>query len=142
MPDYPRTVTEVINPNAKYKPAVLAALREFRDLKPWRGTVEQRKHKFRFLHDRLCLIYGKQTRLTFDVPEAEQERGNGCYFAGADEIKLIGKLSVVTYLHEFAHALFGRSERKACEWSINLYKRIFPRSAARMTTDGHLIVKP
>ena len=48
------------------------------------------------------------------------------------------RLSVVTYLHEFAHAM-GRDERGACRWSLNLFRRVFPEQFARLRTDGHTV---
>lgn len=125
-----------------YKPEVLAAMREFRDAKPWRGTVAERKAKFEALHTKLCAAYNKSLTLLLDVPDAERTRGTGCYLSPIRIIQLEGKLSVVTYLHEFAHAVFGQSEDKAVAWSTNLYRRMFPKSAARMQSEGHLIVKP
>lgn len=142
MPNYPATVAEVIRPQRQYKPEVLAALRVFRASKPWRGTVEERKGKFLRLHHALCAVYGRRILLDFSIGEIETERGNGYCTAEGRIIGLVGKLSVVTYLHEFAHSIFGPDERQACDWSINLYRRIFPRSAARMSTQGHLIVRP
>jgi hypothetical protein len=140
MAGYPASVAEVIDADRKYKPEVLDALREFRRSKPWRGTVEARKEKLRQLNDKLNAIYRRNTVLLFAVPDPELARGNGWYSRTGDTICLEGKLSVVTFLHEYAHALFGPSEQAACSWSVNLYRRIFPRSAARMSSEGHLIV--
>jgi hypothetical protein len=42
-------------------------------------------------------------------------------------------------LHEFAHAR-GADERQACRWSINLFKKCFPRSFARCRVIGHTLV--
>lgn len=36
--------------------------------------------------------------------------------------------TILAALHETAHFLFGRSELKACRWSLCLYKRCFPGS--------------
>jgi hypothetical protein len=55
---------------------------------------------------------------------------------------LRGKLSVVSYLHEAAHAFFGRSERRACKWSVNLFKRTFPVLFSRCAQDGHTLRRP
>jgi hypothetical protein len=63
-----------------------------------------------------------------------QRRGDGRPAA----ITMRGKLSVVTFLHEFAHAL-GRDERGACRWSINLFRRAFPEQYARLQADGHTL---
>lgn len=139
--NYPSSVSEVINSGVLYRPEVLRVMREFRAAKPWRGTIQERKAKFLTLHSKLCGIYEKRTRLVFSIGETELEVGNGFYLPATDTINLIGKLSVVTYLHEFAHAVFGASEKKACSWSLNLFKRIFPRSFERAATSGHMLVR-
>ncbi|MCZ7635725.1 MAG: hypothetical protein M5U12_06585 [Verrucomicrobia bacterium] len=96
----------------RYKPEVLAALREFRHSRPWRGTVQERKEKFQILHAALCRIYERQVELHFDVDEPETPVGNGWAAGDRTQIGLVGKLSVVTFLHEWAHVLF-RAERGA-----------------------------
>ena len=47
---------------------------------------------------------------------------------------------MLTYLHEFAHAR-GYDERGACRWSLNLFRRCFPRSFARCRPVGHTLVR-
>ena len=126
----------------RYKPAVLEALREFRHSRPWRGTVEERKVKFQTVHSALCGIYERQVQLHLEVGETETLTGNGWTTADRGHIYLTGKLSVVTLLHEWAHIIFGPNEAKACEWSVNLYQRIFRRSAARMVRVGNLVLRP
>lgn len=138
------TVEEVINDGLGFKPEVLNAMREFRKLKPWRGTIPQRREKLTFLHHKLREIYERPfIELEFQLPEDfELPRGNGIFVEDNDTIYLIGKISVVTYLHVFAKAVFGPDDEKAMEWSINLYRRIFPNSAARMRIEGSCIVNP
>ncbi len=41
------------------------------------------------------------------------------------KILLTGKLSVITFLHEFAHAL-GYDEEQARKWSLTLFKKVYP----------------
>ena len=60
------------------------------------------------------------------------------FMPGRNRINL-PTLSVVTYLHEFAHSR-GADERQACGWSINLFRRIFPRSYARCRHQGHMLI--
>lgn len=36
--------------------------------------------------------------------------------------------TILAALHETAHFLYGKSELKACRWSLCLYKRCFPSS--------------
>ena len=46
MPRRQITITDIVDPSQKFKPEVLAALRQFRHAKPWRGTVEERGPSF------------------------------------------------------------------------------------------------
>src|SRR2546423_305951 len=85
-------------------PGALDALHRFARSKPYRGTIEECKPKFLALHHDLCNIYIKQTTLSFDLLDGG-DSGSSCYRPESDEILLNGRLSVVTYLHEFAHAL-------------------------------------
>ncbi len=135
--NYPATVAEVLDPPVRFRPAVLATVRRFARSKPYRGSLEQRKDKFLALHRDLCRVYGKRTRLTFGDLDGG-DSGSSHYRHSADEITLCGKLSVVTMLHEFAHAL-GRDERGAVRWSVNLFRTCFPRSFACCQPDGHTI---
>lgn len=131
--NYPRTVAEVLDVNRKYKPDVLRAVRTFRRSRPWRGTVAERREKLAALHRTLCAAYGLTVALRFC-------HGPDCFIPATSEIRL-SKPSVVTYLHEFAHAAFGSCERTACGWSINLFRRVFPRSFARCRQAGHMLYR-
>jgi hypothetical protein len=137
QPNYPETVLEVLNPPVKFRPDVVEAVKRFALSKPYRGTLEERMEKFLGLHGELCGIYSKQTRLTFaDIDGGDS--GGSYYRPATDTITVTGKLSVVTYLHEFAHAL-GRDERGAVRWSVNLFRLCFPRSFARCVAVGHVL---
>ena len=119
----------------KYRIGVVAALKAFRSTKPWRGTLEERKAKFRVIHAELNRIYNRSVVLVLDgVREPETKLGNGWYQPGTQTMALVGKLSVVTLLHEWGHALYGHSEAKAIRYSIGLYKRVFRKSAAQHLT--------
>jgi len=135
--DYPLTAAEVLDPAMTFRPGVLAAVRRAARSKLWRGSLEKRKAKLQSLHDGLCCLYSKSTKLEFGVIDGSCS-GSSYYRRSTDTISLSGKLSVVTFLHEFAHAL-GRDEFGACRWSINLFRRCFPRSYARTTCEGHVL---
>jgi hypothetical protein len=124
----------------KFRPGVLAAVRRFKAGKPYRGSLDERKLKFSTLHQDLCCIFSKQTTLNFGVIDDSPSDASS-YCPGTDTITLKGKLSIVTYLHEFAHAL-GRDERGACKWSVNLFKRTFPVLFSRCAQDGHTLRVP
>lgn len=133
--NYPATVEEVLQDGRKYKPEVLRATRLFAQAKPWRGSIEDRVRKLHALHAALCAAYGKRTQVVIG------HVGGDCYVPSLDLIRLSGRLSVVTYLHEFGHAL-GKDERQTCRWSINLFRRVFPRSFARCRREGHMLLRP
>jgi len=121
-----------------------AALKAFRDSKPWRGSLDQRREKFETFHAALC----EATGLTPELVLLEVERdagvvtgGNGGYSGRRNTIVLAGKLSVVTYLFAFGllAGLDGRDE--AMKWARGLFKHFFPRSAAGCVEVGGLMLR-
>ena len=134
--DYPTTV--VLDPAVRYKHGIKAAVRRGARSRLWQGTIEERKAKFLSLHADLCRVYAKTTTLEFATLDGGCS-GRSYYSPAIDKIVIVGRLSVVTYLHEFAHTVFGSSERQACRWSINLFARCFPKSWAKTITDGHMV---
>lgn len=153
--EYPATVAECIDPNLRYRRATIRAVRAFARSKPWRGTFEERARKFWALHEQLCREYRLPVGLSLFESDQDgartydRERDMSlpvatpilfpydCYVPSLQRIFLM-RLSVVTYLHEFAHAL-GKGERGACRWSINLFAHCFPRSFARCQHVGHTL---
>jgi len=136
---YPATVNEVLDDSITFNPNALRSLRMFKLKKRWRGALEVRHEKIRTLHLALCDIYGLQPppRLIFGDGYASCS-GRSCFIPTMNVIVLRGRLSVVTYLHEFAHAR-GMNEKSACRWSINLFRRIWPGPFARCTHEGHIL---
>lgn len=133
---YPATVAECLRDGKRYKPAALRALRAFRRARQWRLPARDRARAFRTLHTALCGVYGLRTRLV--ISGGRGFSGDSGYSWRLNRIVLRGRLSLVTYLHEFGHAR-GKGERGACVWSINLFRRIFPRSFARLVPVGHTL---
>lgn len=136
---YPASVAECIEERT-YKPETVAAVRDFRRSKPWRGDWIQQVSKLAELHRRLIVAYDLTTRLDFSASGADVSSGSSSYCSVTNTITLQGRLSVVTYLHEFAHAL-GYGEQGACRWSINLFRRFFPQSFARLRQEGHMLLR-
>jgi len=138
--NYPATVNEVLDPNAKFKPAALRAVRAFARSHPWTGTVDERKEKFRKLNHDLAAAYGiPEPELVFDHLDGSHS-GDSSYSPAPYRITLRGRLSVVTMLHEWGHAR-RMGERGACRWSINLFRRCFPRQYAKLEHVGHMLVR-
>jgi len=137
--DYPRSVVEVLDQSMTFNPSALRAVQSFAQSHPWRGTIDERHQKFRRLHDDLCRVYGLNPQPRLDLGNDYATCSGNSYFIPAlNVIVLRGRLSVVTYLHEIGHAR-GMNERRAARWSINLFRRCFPKSWSRVTFAGHMI---
>ena len=134
---YPRTVAEILDDQMRFRQETLEAVRCFRRSRPWSGSERERKRKLRRLHRVLCRIYHKRTRLGFGLLDGGCSGQSG-YDGLQDVIILRGRLSVTTYLHEFGHAL-GKGERGACRWSVNLFRKCFPRQFAACWAEGHML---
>jgi len=141
MPDeYPATATEVLDDEMKFKPGALSAVRAFGRSKPWRGTVDERSVKFEELNRALAIAYAMpEPRLVISRIDGTCS-GTSSYNRETHTISLRGRLSVLTFLHEFAHAR-GMGERGACRWSINLFRRCFPTQYAKLLHQGHMLVR-
>ncbi len=139
--NYPQCVLEVLDDQMAYRSAALRAVQRFARARPWRGTLEERKAKFRALNYDLSGAYGIfEPALNFDRNDGGSS-GSSHYIPSERRIVIVGKLSVLTFLHEFAHAL-ELDERNACRWSINLFKRCFPKQYGRLVHVGHMLIRP
>ncbi len=111
-----------------------------RTVRAWKREFRGRRRSpeaLRTLIDRLAALYRRPVSVRF----ARLHGASAYYTPATQTITLDGDDgSVVTTLHEFAHHLFGRSERQACRWSVWLYRGTFPRAYARLTWRGHMLV--
>lgn len=140
MHDYPNSVDELDLTAVELSPAVLTAVRRFARSRPWRGSLAERKVKFRAAIRRICRAAGiPAPRTRFQINQ-NVSSGSSCYLFGAHAIILRGRLSVITTLHEVGHALHGRSEQMACAWSLAYFRACFPRSWRRLKFDGHMAI--
>lgn len=141
-PHYPN-VEDIIDDDMKFKKETIEALEDFKKLKPYRGTRQEKEEKFRKLNSALSKIYKMPEPLLLFC---KRSKYGSCYFPFGHIIILEqqgkDKYGVITFLHEFRHAMGAQKEWHACKWSINLYKRVFPKSYAKLTPYGHLLYRP
>jgi len=135
---YPQTVAEVIDDNLRFREDTLAVLKKFKKSKPWEGNQQE---KFRQLNAELSAIYRiEEPQLVF----VDKFATGSCYFPTGNVIILEresdGRFSVLVYLHEVGHALH-KDEMATCRWSINLFKRVFTESFAKLEAKGHLLCR-
>ncbi len=139
--EYPKTVLEVLDDRVTFDPKALKAVRRFAASRPWSGLLLARTAKFRQFNYELSIAYRMhKPELILEHLDGTSS-GNSHYIPSCHRIVLVGKLSVVTYLHEFGHAR-GMNERGACRWSINLFRKTFPRQYARLQSQGHMLISP
>src|SRR5687768_4180524 len=105
MPNaYPASVAEVLDDRTTFRPAALRAVKAFARSRPWAGSSDERKQKFRDVNRALAEAYEvAQPQLVFGELDGG-DSGRSCCIPRLSCIILTGKLSVVTFLHEFAHA--------------------------------------
>ena len=128
----------------QHKEQVIKVLRKFKEMNPWSGKIKERKAKFLWLNSELNKIYGKNVRLNFDIANRFSEwtfSGDSFYRPITDTIVLKGRLSVVTFLHEWMHVLYGSSEMLAQKYSKALFKEVWPEKYRNLveTRSGMLV---
>lgn len=131
------TVASLLDPRTRVNPEAANALRTFRRSKPWRGSLGERVEKFQALHNAFCNAYGINPTFEFIAMREGEEtpQGDGGFDFHGNRIVLLGKLSVVTFLHCWAKAR-GMDPRKCFSWSLSVFQRFFPVSFARREQDG------
>ena len=107
---YPDTVAECLNDWMKFRVGVVAAVTAFRRERPWSGTLEERKRKFARLNEALAAAYEMPIpELRFVGIDGGSSGASSCRRRGDGRpaaITMRGRLSVVTFLHEFAHFMY------------------------------------
>lgn len=137
--EYPATVREMLVDGLAYKRGVVRAVKRLRLAGAWRGSDAERLEKFRRCIGRLSRVYGIEEPRVVRGIVRRGSSGASCYVPAVHTITLSGRLSVVTMLHEFAHAM-GKGERGAVKWSVNLFRRVWPEQFERCEHEGHVLV--
>lgn len=134
------TVTDLINDSVKINPEARRAIAAFRSSKPWQGSFDERFAKFTALCQALGNAYGIAPVLEFKGKEDMTRLGDGAINREGTIIRLVGKLSVVTFLNCFARAR-GKTPKECYVWSLSVFKRMFPVSFARCHVDGINLIR-
>lgn len=115
----------------RLKRSVARALDEFKAARPFRLEGDEFVALVSALYGELATAY--------DIPEPtvthagpwEGDSGSSTYSPVEHHVTLRGRRSVLTALHEFAHAR-GYGETGAVWWSVNAFRLTFPRSFAKL----------
>lgn len=130
---YPESVDGVLDERTFAAP-LLDAVRAMEGVH--KLAPKKQRERFRRLHSVLCLETSRITNLAF-CPTVSGDQSY--YTASGNTIVLCGEPWLPTYLHEFGHAL-GYDEREACAWSLNLFRRVFPREFATLRRREHQLL--
>jgi len=130
-------VKRLVAEEIEFPEAVLTALKHFkktyrnRDLPA--GLVARREGMEEML-EKFCTAYNLPA-IAFAVDDLSEngDSGSSSFCSISRTITMRGKLSVITFLHEFAHALLpGPGEEGARKWSLTLFKKVYPRAFERL----------
>lgn len=71
-----------------------------------------------------------------------KEKPHPTYDASTKTIDMDGSTSIISFLHELAHHLYEADELLACQWSVHLFMKAFPKAYAKLEWNGHRLMRP
>jgi hypothetical protein len=102
----------------------------------WRDKPPYQKfYHLCLLSDIICKYY-KTRKIKHEI--------STCYCFIVDEkiiLHDIDRISILSTLHEIAHYIFKANEKRACYWSVSVFKECFPTLYKGLKWKGHLLVK-
>ncbi len=110
----------------------------------WQMADEQQKEVLQSLLTVLNKIWGTQVTLmtNFNNPIMYRMTGGGTYHLESHQITLY-KASLMTFLHEFGHALHERAgELPAINWSHRMFQGAMPRVYQNSLEEGKFFSRP
>lgn len=122
----------------KYKTGVIGSVMLFKRDCPYASGDENRWDGLCKLTSLLNNIYGITPSLAW-VNSEDSHSFNSYYNKTDDVIVMVGRLSIITFLHEYAHAR-GMDEKQANAWSMGLFKRVYPQSYLGMLKEKLLSI--
>ncbi|MEN6490376.1 MAG: hypothetical protein ABFC85_00115 [Rectinema sp.] len=142
---YPVNGADVMDENIRFKVDTIEAVRNFRAQKSMKAHDDVRFAALRTLLLDLMTVYG----MTDWEVRWEPAAASASCSAMTSKVITLRSRSLVDALHEFRHAMqfdnlvrlrfSTTAEWDACRWSLNLFKRVSPRSFAKCHFEGHLL---
>jgi hypothetical protein len=136
---YP-TAEEIMNPAVSYKDDTLAEMMAWKTkfFPNWNTKPkEEQLEALKALILKLCGVYGEEVIV-------DKNGDSYCFIPGENTICLDkNNPSIISTLHEFRHKINGADETSACRWSVQLFKRCFPRSFEKLEfkKGSHLLIR-
>lgn len=118
---------------------------KLKNLSYWKGRIRERKQAFLMLNRAFNDTFKRDIVLRFAIPKRFKEwqpSGMSQYVPPPiDAIVLSGRLSMVTFLHEYAHAL-GCNQKESQEFALGVFKSVFPDKWAKIDkSQKHFVIK-
>lgn len=131
-------------------PKVIEAIVELKKAGFWKNDVpmDDKVKAMRLWIQKVSTIYGFEPPKFYFVDDIRQYRqtGGGCYFPFQHEFYVFHKPSMMTFLHEFRHAMQykieglklykGDVEEDARAWSHSAFKKALPKSYKKAIERG------
>ena len=115
-------------------------IKAFKEAQIFRGSLAERKTKLLAIHYSIPVMFKRGATLDLDgVTLDEYEAGSTAksfYSPTEKKIVLVGHLSIMTYLHELAHASGITDEAEARRWSHTIFRACYPKSYERLSVSG------
>ena len=133
----------VMGSEVRFNRQALRAVRAYARTKPWSGSIEKRWRAMAALSRTLSGIYGMGNGPAIYPCLKWQD----CYIHPLRCILICPyNLSVVTFLHEFKHAMDSfrgqpSHEESTRRWSLWLFKKCFPKEFSRCCFDGQRLLR-
>lgn len=134
----------ILETEMEYKPEIIEAVKEFKKYHKIGAEDDvARLNAMAALAHAVAVAEHKPT----PIVQMEHIDGSPSYRSDYNEIThtitMRGKLSIVTFLHELAHAVYAYDEHMARVWSIKLFKKVYPKAFANLkVVDGFALVRP
>lgn len=120
----------------------IISIQDIRSLKKWKYRYYTNLWNKLTLKEKTFILYNLIEYLRF--PELTHYLESHEYASNLKTQTIFFKKdapSIISTLHEIGHLLYGESELKACAYSFQLFNAIFPKEIAKLTWQGHMLVK-
>lgn len=135
---YP-TKEEIMDHEIKYKEETIKVITLWKK-DSWKeakkGSLREKFESLKLILNKLAEIYEKPVNIEF-----APEKPSCCYMPVFRLISINSSCSIISSFHELAHHLFGSNEKRACRWSVWLFKKTFNKAFEKLIWQNHLLIK-
>jgi hypothetical protein len=135
--DYPSK--PIVDETLHFMPEVVDAVNEFKRTSPYSRGDDNRWNGLCRLLFRLNSHYKTVVSLAY-IEDDKKTSLRSRFIIDRNIIVMVGKLSLITFLHEYFHAL-GLNEHYAVKYSVSLFKKCFPEAYEKLYSYQHCLIE-